>query len=192
MTLPDRCRQQHISTSDCQIMSGCAAQNINNQNNGLSQSFPVLDNILWYLNWAKFKEILQHRTKVHGISHKIFQDPLIILCNNKQSAIWRQNILKQLHSKLLHPLHFWIRFLDRIRLFCTVYKLLFQTLINTYELDFVASTSFTIKVQYFDFVHFHCISLFFALSDFKSLLQNFSLARTGSKLGNFGLGDGES
>ncbi len=48
-----------------------------------------------------------------------------LLYNNKLSAIWRQNILELLHFKLLHPPHFWIRFLDRIRLFCTVYKLPF-------------------------------------------------------------------
>ncbi len=41
------------------------------------------------------------------------------------STIWRQNILEPLHLKLLRPLHFLIRFSDRIRLFCTVYKLPF-------------------------------------------------------------------
>jgi hypothetical protein len=44
---------------------------------------------------------------------------------------------------LLHPPHFWIQVRDRIRLFFTVYKLPFKILINTDELDFVASTSFT-------------------------------------------------
>jgi hypothetical protein len=56
------------------------------------------------------------------ISHK---NPLIFLRNNKLSAIGRQNILEPLRLKLLHPPHFWIRFLDWIRLFCTEYKLPF-------------------------------------------------------------------
>jgi hypothetical protein len=34
--------------------------------------------------------------------------------------------------------------------------------------------------------------LFFAVDDFKSLLQNFGLVRTGLKFGNFGLANGES
>jgi hypothetical protein len=39
-------------------------------------------------------------------------------------------------------------------------------------------------------MHLHCISLTF--DDFKSLLQNFGLAQTGSKFGNFGLGNGKN
>jgi hypothetical protein len=44
-----------------------------------------------------------------------------------------------------------------------------------------------------DFIRFHRISLTFAFAfgDFKSLLQNLSFTWTGSKFGNFGLGDGE-
>jgi hypothetical protein len=41
------------------------------------------------------------------------------------NSIWRQNILDPLHLKLLRPFHFLIQFSDRIRLFCTVYKLPF-------------------------------------------------------------------
>jgi hypothetical protein len=40
--------------------------------------------------------------------------------------------------------YFWIRFSDQISLFFPVYKLPFLNLINTYELDFIASTSITI------------------------------------------------
>ncbi len=47
---------------------------------------------------------------------------------------------------LLCPFIFLIWFSDRIRLFFSVYKLPFQILIYTYELDFVASTSFTIQL----------------------------------------------
>jgi hypothetical protein len=66
------------------------------------------------------------------------------------SVIWRQNILELLHLKLLHPFHFLIRFSDQIRLICTVYELLFKILINTYRLDFIASTSFTLYSNTFD------------------------------------------
>jgi hypothetical protein len=52
--------------------------------------------------------------------------------------------LIQLFNQMLHPLIFLIRFSDRIKPYFPVYKLAFQILINTYELDFVASTSFTI------------------------------------------------
>jgi hypothetical protein len=50
------------------------------------------------------------------------------------------------------------------------------------------------KSLYFDFIHFHCIlfTLVFAFGDFESLLCNFGLIETASKLGNFGLGNGES
>ncbi len=49
-------------------------------------------------------------------------------------------------------------------------------------------------IQTFDFVQFHCnlLTFAFALDYFESLLQNFSLIWTGSKLGNFGLGNGKS
>jgi hypothetical protein len=45
-------------------------------------------------------------------------------------------------------------------------------------------------IYYFDFVQFHCILL--TEDGFESLLQNFSLIQVGSKLGNLGLGNGES
>jgi hypothetical protein len=47
-------------------------------------------------------------------------------------------------NQMLHPFIFLIRFSDWISLFFSVYKLAFEILINTYEFDFVASTSFTI------------------------------------------------
>jgi hypothetical protein len=49
-------------------------------------------------------------------------------------------------------------------------------------------------VKYFDFIQFHCIlfSFTFTFNAFGSLPQNFGLIRTGSKLENFGLGNGES
>jgi hypothetical protein len=50
----------------------------------------------------------------------------------------------RLFNRMLHPLIFLIRFSDRIKPYFPVYKLAFKILINTYELDFVASTSFTI------------------------------------------------
>ncbi len=50
-----------------------------------------------------------------------------------------------LFNWMLRPFIFLIRFSDRISLKFSVYKLAFQILINTYELDFVASTSFTIQ-----------------------------------------------
>jgi hypothetical protein len=48
--------------------------------------------------------------------------------------------------------------------------------------------------NYFDFNQFCCIllSLTFAFDDFERLLQNFGLARTGSKFGNFRPGNRES
>jgi hypothetical protein len=44
------------------------------------------------------------------------------------------------------------------------------------------------------FIYFHCIllTLVVAFGDFESLLCNFGLIETASKLGNFGLGDGKS
>ncbi len=43
-------------------------------------------------------------------------------------------------NQMLRPFIFLIRFSDRIILLCSVYKLAFEILIKTYELDFIAST----------------------------------------------------
>ncbi len=46
--------------------------------------------------------------------------------------------------EVLRPSLFLIRFSDWIILLCSVYKLMFEILMKTYELDLIASTSFTI------------------------------------------------
>ncbi len=56
-------------------------------------------------------------------------------------------ILIRFFNRMLHPLIFLIHFSDRISLSFSLYRLAFQILINTYELDFVVSTSFTIYLN---------------------------------------------
>ncbi len=94
-----------------------------------------------------------------SLSHMIFS-----FIQTKRS--WHQNIQEFLHLKfsapfiflicffnwMLHPLIFLIRFSDRIKPSLSVYKLVFQIFINTYELVFVASTSFTIYLYRLIFV----------------------------------------
>ncbi len=53
--------------------------------------------------------------------------------------------LNQFSNRMLCPFILLIRSSDQISLFFSVYKLPFQILINTYELDFIVSTSFTIQ-----------------------------------------------
>ncbi len=67
--------------------------------------------------------------------------------------------LIQFFNQMLHPFIFLIRFSDWIQPLFPVYKLAFQILINTYELDFIASTSFTI----------YYLFLFFNLSELHNL-----------------------
>jgi hypothetical protein len=52
--------------------------------------------------------------------------------------------LIRLFKRMLRLFIFLICFSDQISLYFSVYKLAFEILINTYELDFIASTSLTI------------------------------------------------
>jgi len=79
------------------------------------------------------------------ISHMIFS-----FLTPKYSGVSSLEVLHpskfliRLFNQMLCPFIFLIRFSDPISLYFSVYKLAFKILINTYELDFVASTSFTI------------------------------------------------
>ncbi len=97
---------------------------------------------------------LQYRPPMLLISHMIFsffndKAPLV----PKYSGVSSLEVLRppffliRFFNRMLHPFIFLIRFSNQISLLFSVHKLAFQILINTYELDFVASTSFTIYLK---------------------------------------------
>ncbi len=88
-------------------------------------------------------------------------------------------------NRMLHPFIFLIRFSDRIKPLSSVYKLAFQILINTYELDFVASTSFTIYTS--QMKHPFVFNLFIAMmnqsSNQQSIYMNYQQAKQNGEQG---------
>jgi hypothetical protein len=85
----------------------------------------------------KPKEDKPHSSPLKGLSHMIFS-----FFNEKRLLVPKYTGASLL--EVLCSFIFLIRFSDRISLIFSVCKLPFYILINTYELDFVASTSFTI------------------------------------------------